>query len=69
MGVIFFGKIMYTRNVLIERIDIGTNSTDELNENAKVYQQHINKITDLVIAIQSSSKLNSDAIIDEEEPS
>lgn len=66
MGVIFFGKIMYTRNVLIERIDIGTNSTDEVSEEAKAYQQHINKITDVVIAIQSSSKLNSDDIIDEE---
>lgn len=67
MGVIFFGKIMYTRNVLIERIDIGTNSTDKVSEGAKAYQQHINKITDIVIAIQDSSKLKSDAIIDEEE--
>ena len=67
MGVIFFGKIMYTRNVLIERIDIGTNSTDEISKSAKAYQQHINKITDVVIAIQDSSKLKSDAIIDEEQ--
>lgn len=67
MRVIFYGKIMYTRNVLIERIDIGTNSTDNVSEEAKAYQQQINRITDVVIAIQDSSKLKSDAIIGEEE--
>lgn len=48
------------------RIEIGNNSSDEDKTNELEYSEHINKLTDVVIASLNGSKIKSDDIMDKE---